>query len=338
MLIINVQGIKSKDKQAELNLILVNQNPDIVFGTESHLDENYLDSEVFPLNFNVIRRDRNRYGGGVFIAYKTNLLVNEVPDATLNSENECLIAKLETTNCAPVYLASFYRPTNNNEEPLQELDRQLNLLTNNHRLPHLILAGDFNVPSIDWKNNTLGSNPQYGQRINSKMLEIADNHCLHQMVDETTRNESILDLIFTTSPDLLSKCQTVPGISDHDAVSAEYEIKACISEKEPRKVYIFNKADHKKIELDLIELQNEFYDTWRNRDVEDNWRFFKNNLLEIVNKNVPSKILKGKTDLPWLTPKIKRILRKRKLKYSRTSNSGHFFVQALVAAMERWPL
>ena len=78
------------------------------------------------------------------------------------------------------------------------------------------------------------------------------------------------------------------------------------------------------MELDLIQLQSEFLDTWRNRDVDENWCFFKNRLLDIldiVNKNVPSKILKGKMDLPWLTPKIKRILRKRKREYKKAKET-----------------
>ena len=102
---------------------------------------------------------------------------------------------------------------------------------------------------------------------------------------------------------------------------ADYEIKASIPEKKPRKVYDFKKADHNKIELDLIQLQSDFLNTWRNRDVQGNWNFFKNGLLDIVNKNVPSKVIKGNTDLPWITPRIKRILRKRKRIYKKAKET-----------------
>ena len=174
---INVQSIKSKHKQAQLNLFCKNENPDIILGTESHLDEDFLDSEVFHKNYEIIRKDRNRHGGGVFISFRNTLLITEVTEATHNMSNECIIGKLETVNYPPLYLGAFYRPTNNDENPLLELDKQIGFLTNNkHALPHIVIAGDFNVPSIDWEKSRITPNPQYGIKINQLILDIADNH------------------------------------------------------------------------------------------------------------------------------------------------------------------
>ena len=46
--------------------------------------------------------------------------------------------------------------------------------------------------------------------------------------------------------------------------------------------------------------------TWMNRDVESNWKYFKENILDIVKENVPTRTVKGKADLPWFTRKIKK--------------------------------
>ena len=43
------------------------QKPDIIIGCETHLDETYTNSEVFPQGFSIIRKDRCYGGGGVFL-------------------------------------------------------------------------------------------------------------------------------------------------------------------------------------------------------------------------------------------------------------------------------
>ena len=42
--------------------------PDIIVGTESWLRPDIMNSEIFPSNYTVYRRDRDTSGGGVFIA------------------------------------------------------------------------------------------------------------------------------------------------------------------------------------------------------------------------------------------------------------------------------
>jgi hypothetical protein len=44
---------------------------------------------------------------------------------------------------------------------------------------------------MDWETNTVQDNPQYGQAINSKLVEIANNNDLIQMVTELTRGNNI---------------------------------------------------------------------------------------------------------------------------------------------------
>jgi exonuclease III len=184
LLTINVQGIKGKNKQAELKLLCQFENPDIIFGTESHLDSSYLDNEVFPEGYTVIRNDRDRYGGGVFIAFKECLQIIEMPEVTESSKIESLFAKLETTNSLPVYLAVFYRPPDSREDTLIELGKQINILTNKKHLPNIIIGGDFNVPSIDWNENVIMKKPQYGLKINEVFLNVVEENIIHQIVTQ----------------------------------------------------------------------------------------------------------------------------------------------------------
>ena len=75
---INCDGLKGKQRQQYLASLIDSEQPDIIMGQESKLDNSYTDSEVFPDGYLVKRKDRNARGGGVFIAYRDNLVVNEV--------------------------------------------------------------------------------------------------------------------------------------------------------------------------------------------------------------------------------------------------------------------
>ena len=48
---------------------------------------------------------------------------------------------------------------------------------------------------------------------------MAEEFHIEQLVTTPTRGPNILDLLFVSHPDLVTSCQTVPGISDHDSVA-----------------------------------------------------------------------------------------------------------------------
>ncbi len=87
--------------------------------------------------------------------------------------------------------------------------------------------------------------------VNELMVDIGDTFGLSQLVLEPTRKRNTLDLVFTTVPDLVSNINVISGMSDHEAVTFQYDHKADINKKKPRKVYIFKKADHDAIKNDL---------------------------------------------------------------------------------------
>ena len=61
--------------------------------------------------------------------------------------------------------------------------------------PNIIIAGDFNLPSIMWSDTgaSITSSPAYGRELNSLFLEIIDDYGLEQLVYQPTRQGNILD-------------------------------------------------------------------------------------------------------------------------------------------------
>ena len=58
-LVVNCQSITNK--QAQLQTTVDYTNPDLIFGTESHLDSSYSDAEIFPPGYTIYRKDRNAH-------------------------------------------------------------------------------------------------------------------------------------------------------------------------------------------------------------------------------------------------------------------------------------
>ena len=142
VLTMNCRSVKSLRKRSQLYAILETEKPDILFATESHIDSNTTDAEIFPpdMPYKIIRHDRNSYGGGVFIAHRDDLIVSKIYD--LGIESEAVFANVHMVGCPVLYLGCFYRPTDNNSEPLVHLHEDLSKLLDKDTMPQLLLAGD----------------------------------------------------------------------------------------------------------------------------------------------------------------------------------------------------
>lgn len=122
-------------------------------------------------------------------------------------------------------------------------------------MPHLFMAGDFNLPDIEWASETLKSTRVYNTGVSYKMLGITRDNYISQVNFQLTRHRNILDLLFVTNPDLVKEIHTSPGMSDHDIVIADIDIKAKINRKTTRTVHLYGKANWTKIKNDLCSFQ-----------------------------------------------------------------------------------
>ena len=74
-------------------------------------------------------------------------------------------------------------------------------------------------------------------------LEIMSDFSFSQRVREPTRQDNILDLFLTTNHTLVNSVIIIPGLSDHDIVEGVVVTKPASTEKAPRKVHLYRKAD-----------------------------------------------------------------------------------------------
>ena len=194
--------------------------------------ETVSDSEEFQTKFqNSYRKDRKLGEGGVFIAVDNNYITTEI---LTGSDCETAWCKINTQGRQHLYIGTFYRQSCSAIEKLEELEKSINCIMNTSQtLPNVILGGDFNLPHINWQTNTVNTNPQYGKALNEKLIEISNNNDMNQMVIEPTRGQNTIDLLMTTNPGLVSNIEVHPGMSDHQVVIVNVDMKAKHQKRNP---------------------------------------------------------------------------------------------------------
>jgi hypothetical protein len=161
ILLLNCNSIKSKRKRNKLKDLVEDEHPDIIIATETKLSKAFKNSECLPEGYQlkVARKDRTENGGGVLIAAADHIAAT--PNETLSEDCESTWLKLEPKGSPPIHIGAFYRPTNNELPPTDNLYKTIQKLVNKSKMPNILLAGDFNVPDINWDNQEIGENPQY---------------------------------------------------------------------------------------------------------------------------------------------------------------------------------
>ena len=177
----------SYNKHLDLYQLIDTHKPDIIIGTETHLNKDIDSREIFLPNYVYspsVRKDQDsgEKRGGVVIAVNSNIISVEQ-----SSPAECEIVWCNISHkSGSVVVGSFYRPPSTSVDYLEQLELSMNNIKKHSGIDgkYVLLGGDFNLPDIDWEEGSVESNPQYTAAINWKMIDIANDFNLTQMVTE----------------------------------------------------------------------------------------------------------------------------------------------------------
>ena len=321
-ILINTNSVKSITKIAQLKTTIQSNNPDIMFLVETKIDENYPTYSFLPPNYNAIRKDRSIHGGGVLIAFRDDIVAE--PLSNLNSNCEIVWTKIHFTRNKSIYFASYYRPPNDHLQSLEALHESLTKLYRTHKTPpNVVIAGDFNLPDINWSKQQITNNRTASKH--NKLLEIINEFGLQNMMNNPTRIDSgnILDLILTSNPSIIVNTHTTPGMSDHEAVTFNVNLNPVRNSKPPHKIFQYKSANWDQLKDDINQLTTTYFHMNPNsKDISENWNFFRNNLTSLVDRNIPSRNTKAKVHLPWITREIIRMQRKRNKSHKKAKRTG----------------
>ena len=292
--------------------------PDLICGMESWLrgiepgkdpEKNTIkSSEVFPPGFTVHWNDRNTEPrSGVFKAVKEGLIADAQPQ--LATDCEIVWTKVKARKKKDIYLCSNYMPHRNLND-IARLDESLKQATNQKKGKHIILAGDFNCPDINWEKMSVNKGAA-DREVQTALLYVTMEHGLPQVHDQPTRDNNLLDLVFTNNPSIVKTSKSIPGISDHAMVVTDIDIIPQHIKQKPRKIYIFSKANWDKIFDDMDQLSSEITIAPPTSAVKDLWDSFKSGIGNYMDTNIPTKVCNNRKSLPWYNKDLKRMVRRK---------------------------
>ena len=132
-----------------------------------------------------------------------------------------------------------------------------------------------------------------------------------------------MDVFITNRLSLVESCNTIDGISDHEAVFVSSYVLAPSGHRYPieRSIYLWSRANFDEIRHEMQSLCDEFIVTYSAlTPVDVLWK----NFLAICNAGlamVPTKSTSTQPKQSWITSHVKRLSRKKQCAYNRARNS-----------------
>ena len=303
----------------ELHFLLDSNSAAIYLFTETWFNDNIPDALILDgRNFTLFRKDRlNGIRGGGVCALIDNSLVRcvqcSIPDKFSDLEIICFdLLGMETRyrfivyyrapyyDCGAINLMSL---TTGCFELLLDVDASV------------VLAGDFNFPSINWTNTDniflnsdfFPNDEKYEddddadicmynlslQNCRAQFLKFIERLALIQMVTLPTRLNNILDLVLVNNPfSVHSVFNSEPfSNSDHDCINFSILVGSCENMNyEDSLYYDYNLADWNGLRQAIAE--NDWNIIFSNYTGDELWNAFRSIVFVYIDKFVPKKVLK----------------------------------------------
>ena len=318
---INFQSLYAK--REEFWCLLEATKPDIIFGCETWLNPSKTYGELFPPGFDLYRRDRKDSYGGVLLGIQSSLNSHQL---NIKTDAEFIAAKIINRN-QPIIVGALYRLPNNNQQQTDDLNQAILDTCKSTPGAAVWIGGDVNLPDIDWSNNSIVSH-QYPIALNESFLQMLDIAGLEQIVDFPTRGDNTLDVILTNRPSLTNRCEGAPGLSDHDIVFTDIEVKAQRRKPVQHKILLWKRADFDAIRC-RVKKWSDQYTTKHSTStpVEQLANEMQQELENVVADLVPSKLSSTRGGQPWFNTQTKRAIRRKRRAFKkarRTNKDRHW--------------
>ncbi len=96
----------------QLRIIMQNSSIDILAINETKIDHSVSDDEISIPGYYHIRKDRNRYGGGVLLYVRESLPFSERNDLLISDSLEMLCIEITKPHNKSFLIVTWYRPPN----------------------------------------------------------------------------------------------------------------------------------------------------------------------------------------------------------------------------------
>ena len=297
-----------RNKLDELRLFCDKYKPHVLSLNETWLNDSIADSEISLAGCNLMRRDRNRNGGGIVVYVAENIGFNQLENdaivPSIDKNTEAIWFELIQPNSKKLLIGAFYRPPHLDPSTfINDLESRLANFTMDGI--ETIFLGDFN---FDYAAPNLSSTTK-------NLRRVTRIYCLKQIITTFTRvtqhSKTLIDLFFTFRPEMYSSGVIQIGFSDHFAIVGVRKLHR-IKSIPPKTVETRNykNYDPKLFATDLS------YVPWDILEMELNpeeaWNSFKDLFKSVADNHAPVNIrrVRGRS-LPWITREVKDIMKER---------------------------
>ena len=289
-------------KLSQIQAYVEIHKPQIIAVTETKINNDFDDNELLGPGYTIIRKDRNKWGGGVLLAVNNNakevhVLNNSTGPGEAVTINVCFLNKLRFN------LVSYYRPPSE-----INLDSLYDLLGKDLMHPTIFL-GDFNLPDIDWVSRpgeAIVKTNSVRKGLHQGAIDLLQCSNLVQLVTEPTHSKgNTLDLVLVENSlldDITTKCEVLPPISDHNMILVTIELQNFTSKKSlvtQKKKLNFKKAEFHKINQKFEDLFD-LYDKNRNYDTLELWGKLTQTIKDSTTEHIPI-LLSSPKGKPWMS-------------------------------------
>lgn len=332
----NLDGLSNKT--AELETIMNEENPDIIFLTETKCNPEMLNATLFNTDcYTIVRKDRPDQaapGGGVTILIKKTLVVTEdsVSSLVQHEAQESVWCEVRSKEGKDLVLGTVYRTPSSSATNNDHICDLLKISEELTKDKQLLVCGDFNFGNILWEENRVENGSQgYGQALN--FLEMINDNFWTQNVTEWTHlrdndNPSRLDLVFTRTGSEVDNIKYLAplGLSKHAVICFSLTTDSRPRDHPrltPRLNY--HKADTMKMRemFDQVNWEEAFVD----KSVDEKWNVFVDNYNRIVKMCVPTyKNKPGCIRAKWMNCRLEMLIRRKQeawRKYRGRKNAPH---------------
>lgn len=300
---INICSIRNKI--TEVTEILMTDQLHILAISETHLDSTFEDSVLNIQGYNIVRKDRNAYGGGVDLFIQDHLPMR-IRNDLMPLEVEALWLQIHSSHLKPLLIGCCYRPPSANSS---YLDMVCEMLENACNLGfETYFMGDLN---IDWQGMCPMRNKLQCMASACGLIQVVDKPTRIKIRSDGTQTSTCIDHIFTNAAELCSKVISVPaGCSDHNLVALARRTK--MPKPGPK---VIMKRSYKN--FDQIKFREEVSGLcWSEVLMETNpdsaLMKFNNVFMKVVEKHAPIKKFTVRSiNTPWLDNELKEYMTER---------------------------
>ena len=272
---------------------------DVICVNETFCDETISDDTVNLYSYNILRRDRNRDGGGVALLIKDNYSFKRRDDLC-NENVECIWVEISPPHTRPILICAVYNPDGKNYMFSNLLSIMLSNASTEDK--EIVLLGDFNC---DFTPNVISKEVR-------DLKSVSNMHQLDQLITLPTRitphSRTIIDLFFTSNSELYDTSGVIQtAISDHFMI---YAIRRTKPTKTKSKHKTINYRPLKDLDEQMFvtDLQNlPRYKIENTNNVNDALNMWESMFHSVIDRHIPKKSKRVKSaPSPWLTHNIKQ--------------------------------